>query len=213
MNDQAVCLIIGIAGPSGSGKSFLAERILDALPDRSGAILSQDHYYRERSDLTLAARQNINYDHPDALEFSLLSAHLRQLRQGRRITHPLYDFSQHNRRAESGALVPHDYILVDGILLFAIPELLPLFDLKVYVDTPLDICFIRRLRRDVQERGRTVASVIDQYLHSVRPMFQQFVAPSRGNADVIVPGDGAMGQEVQSVLQHLQPLLLPLRKG
>lgn len=212
MTDQPSCLLIGIAGPSGSGKSFLADRLLQALPDQHGAILSQDHYYRERSDLPLAERQNINYDHPEALEFSLLHTHLQQLRHGQRIVHPLYDFSQHNRRPETAPLAPPDYIIVDGILLFAMPELLPLFDLKIYVDTPMDICFIRRLRRDVEERGRTVDSVVQQYLQTVRPMFLQFVAPSRESADLVVAGEGSMGHAVHHITAQLQPLFSQLKK-
>ena len=181
-------MIIGIAGPSGSGKSFIAEHILAALPAQRGILLSQDDYYRDRSDLTLEKRQHINYDHPDAVEFSLLLQHLQELRAGRSIEHPLYDFAIHNRKPETRTAGPADLVVVDGLLLYTVHEILPLFDLKIYVDTPLDICFIRRLQRDVVERGRTMESVIQQYCTSVRPMFIEYVFASRSNADLVLSG-------------------------
>lgn len=200
------CIIIGIAGPSGAGKSFLAQHLIRSVPELQSLILSQDHYYRDRSDLSLERRQHINYDHPDAIEFSLFISHLRALRQGKIIEHPLYDFSRHNRRPETQTAGPADLVIVDGILLFAIKEVLPLFDLKIYVDTPLDLCFIRRLQRDVMERGRTMESVIQQYLNTVRPMFLEFVNKSHKVADIIVSGEERVENVIPEIRRYLAPL-------
>lgn len=200
------CLIIGIAGPSGSGKSFIAEHILAALPDLRGFLLSQDDYYRDRSDLTLEKRQHINYDHPDAVEFSLLIRHLEALRAGSSIEHPLYDFSVHNRRPERRRAGPADLVIVDGLLLYTVPAMLPLFDLRLYVDTPLDICFIRRLQRDVLERGRTMESVIQQYCTTVRPMFIEHVLASRERADLVLSGEVPVEEVLPQVLQRVRAL-------
>ncbi|HOT95856.1 MAG TPA: uridine kinase [bacterium] len=200
------CLIIGIAGPSGSGKSFIAEHILAALPDLRGLLLSQDDYYRDRSDLTLEKRQHINYDHPDAVEFSLLIRHLEALRAGSSIEHPLYDFSVHNRRPERRRAGPADLVIVDGLLLYTVPAMLPLFDLRLYVDTPLDICFIRRLQRDVLERGRTMESVIQQYCTTVRPMFIEHVLASRERADLVLSGEVPVEEVLPQVLQRVRAL-------
>jgi len=208
---NAPCLIIGIAGPSGSGKSFIAEQILASLPDQRGVLLSQDDYYRDRSDLTLEKRQLINYDHPDAVEFSLLAVHLRALRAGRAIEHPLYDFAVHNRKVESAQAGPADLVVVDGLLLYAVPEMLPLFDLKIYVDTPLDICFIRRLQRDVLERGRTMESVIQQFCTTVRPMFIEHVLASRSQADLVLSGEVPVEEVLPKILQRIQALNPDLR--
>lgn len=204
--NRAACLVIGIAGPSGSGKSFIAEHILAALPDLRGLLLSQDDYYRDRSDLTLEKRQHINYDHPDAVEFSLLVRHLEALRAGEEIEHPLYDFSVHNRRPERRRAGPADLVIVDGLLLYTVPAMLPLFDLRLYVDTPLDICFIRRLQRDVLERGRTMESVIQQYCTTVRPMFIEHVLASRSRADLVLSGEVPVEEVLPPVLQRVRAL-------
>lgn len=206
------CLIIGIAGPSGSGKSFIAEHILAALAAQRGMLLSQDDYYRDRSDLTLEKRQLINYDHPEAIEFTLLAQHLRQLAAGEAIEHPLYDFSIHNRKPGRRRAGPADVVVVDGLLLYALPEMRSLFDLKIYVDTPLDICFIRRLQRDVLERKRTMESVIQQYTTTVRPMFVEFVQASRAVADLVVPGEEPVEEVLPQILEAialLNPALRP----
>ncbi|HNW58850.1 MAG TPA: uridine kinase [bacterium] len=200
------CMIIGIAGPSGSGKSFIAEHILAALPELRGLLLSQDDYYRDRSDLTLEKRQHINYDHPDAVEFSLLVRHLQALRAGEGIEHPLYDFAIHNRKPETRRAGPADLVIVDGLLLYSVPEMVPLFDLRLYVDTPLDICFIRRLQRDVLERGRTMESVIQQYCTTVRPMFVEHVQASRARADLVLSGEVPVEQVLPQVLRSVRAL-------
>ncbi len=196
-------LVIAVAGGSGSGKTYLTEELAKVLADYHPLLLSQDYYYRDRSELTLAQRQTINYDHPDAIEFSLLIAQLRDLCERKSITHPLYDFSQHNRRPECIAVAPADIILLDGILLLAVAELAPLLDVKIFVDTAKDICFIRRLQRDTAERGRSMQSVIDQYTATVRPMYLQYVYPSRHNADIIVSGEEEVGSLVKKILAEI----------
>jgi len=199
-------VLIGIAGASGSGKSHLADYLKNHLAGLSCLILSQDHYYRDRSDLALEERQQINYDHPDAIEFSLLIDHLSQLRNRQAIEHPLYDFAVHNRKMDTSRIGPADVIIVDGILIFSVAEMLPLFDLKIFVETPVDICFIRRLQRDMAERGRTAESVIRQYEKTVRPMFLQYVHPSRRQADLILAGDGTDAAKNQAILDQINKL-------
>ncbi len=201
--------VIGIAGPSGSGKSFFAERIRAALPAKDVLILSQDYYYKDRSEISLEQRQTINYDHPEAIDFALLISHLQALKQGLRIEHPLYDFAMHNRKRERMPAGPARVVIVDGILLYAVPDLCRWIDFKVYIDTPLDICFIRRLQRDRRERGRSEESVIDQYLTTVRPMFAKFVLPGKKLADLVVVGLGDMEPGLRYVLKTLPYSSLP----
>ncbi len=183
-------MIIGICGGTGSGKTTVANRILDAVSASEVTFLQQDSYYRDLDQMPLDYRQRINFDHPDALDNDLLIEHLRALKAGRAVELPLYDFKHHARRAETQRTEPKPITIIEGILIFAEPRLLAEMDIKVFVDTPDDIRFIRRLRRDVAERGRTVESVIDQYLATVRPMHMQFVEPSKRAADVIIPEGG-----------------------
>lgn len=194
--------LIGIAGASGSGKSFFARLLFGALT-APARILSLDDYYRDRSDIPLLERQAINYDHPDALDFELFIHHVKALKSGRPIQHPLYDFSIHNRKSDRVTLDPAQVIIVDGILLYAVESCRQLFDVRVYVDTPLDICFIRRLQRDIRERGRSVESVIQQYVQTVRPMFIEFVQPTREDADIVVRGIGDMKEDVDRVIAKI----------
>jgi len=196
-------VLIGIAGASGSGKSYLADYIKTHLTGLSCVLLSQDHYYRDRSDLPLEHRRLINYDHPEAIEFSLLIEHLHRLRDRLAIEHPLYDFSVHNRKKVTSRIEPADVIIVDGILIFSVPEMLPLFNLKIFVETPVDICFIRRLQRDIAERGRTAESVIQQYEKTVRPMFLQYVHPSRRQAAMLLTGEGTDEIKNRTILERI----------
>ncbi|MBN1480220.1 uridine kinase [candidate division KSB1 bacterium] len=179
--------IVGIAGASGSGKSYFAQALCEQLPV-SSILLSQDDYYRDRSDISLAERQHINYDHPDALDFTLLVEQLALLKHGCAVECPQYDFTVHNRSSTTVKIAPAEIVILDGILIFAVQECRELIDFKVYVDTPLDLCFIRRLQRDVRERDRSVDSVIQQYLETVRPMFLHYVEPTAQYADCIVRG-------------------------
>jgi uridine kinase len=185
-----VSLIIGISGGTGSGKTTVANRILETVRASEVVFIQQDSYYRNLKDLPRDYRQLANFDHPDALDNDLLVHHIRRLKAGEPIELPLYDFKTHNRLNETRAVEPKPIVIVEGILIFVDPRLLEQLDIKVFVDTPDDIRFIRRLRRDIAERGRTVESVIEQYLATVRPMHIQFIEPSKRNADVIIPEGG-----------------------
>ena len=183
-------LIIGISGGTGSGKTTVANRILESVRADEVVFIQQDLYYRDLKDMPLDYRNAANFDHPDALDNELLVNHVRRLKAGEPIELPLYDFKTHTRLKETRVVEPKPIVIVEGILIFADPRLLEQMDIKVFVDTPDDIRFIRRLRRDVAERGRTVESVIEQYLGTVRPMHMQFVEPSKRHADVIIPEGG-----------------------
>lgn len=183
-------MIIGICGGTGSGKTTVANRILESVRASEVVFIQQDSYYRNLKDLPLDYRQVANFDHPDALDNDLLANHVRKLKAGEPIELPIYDFKTHTRLNDTRAVDPKPIVIVEGILIFAEPKLLELMDIKVFVDTPDDIRFIRRLRRDLAERARTVDSVIDQYIATVRPMHMQFVEPSRRYADVIIPEGG-----------------------
>lgn len=182
-------LTIGVVGGSGSGKTTVARAIESGL-DVEVAFLDQDAYYRDLAHLSLEERKRVNYDHPDAFDADLLVAHLEALLAGRAIEKPTYDFAAHTRAAGTVRLEPRDVVVVDGILLFADARLRALLDVKVYVDVADDVRFIRRLRRDLAERGRAVEDVIRQYLETVRPMHLEFVEPSKRWADVILPEGG-----------------------
>jgi uridine kinase len=183
-------LVIGVAGGSGSGKTTVVRRIIESIGDDQVTILEHDRYYRDRNDLRLEERAALNYDHPDSLETDLLVRHLHELRAGRSVQVPQYDFARHARQADTGTALPRKAIIVEGILIFADAALRGLMDVKVFVDADGDTRFIRRLQRDITERGRTVASVIEQYLGTVKPMHLEFVEPSKRYADIIIPLGG-----------------------
>jgi len=183
-------MIIGISGGTGSGKTTVANRILETVEKSEVVFIQQDSYYRNLKDLPLDYRQLANFDHPDALDNELLVNHIRKLKAGESIELPVYDFRRHARVAETRLVQPKPIVIVEGILIFIDSRLLEQMDIKVFVDTPDDIRFIRRLRRDIAERGRTVESVIEQYIATVRPMHMQFVEPSKRYADVIIPEGG-----------------------
>ncbi|HEY1694214.1 MAG TPA: uridine kinase [Polyangiaceae bacterium] len=182
--------VLGIAGGSGSGKTTIARSVLEALPGGVGVLIEQDHYYRAQPHRPLEERERVNYDHPDALELELLVAHLDTLRSGHPITRPTYDFSVHDRAAEGLRVEPAAIVIVEGILVLADERLRARFDAKVYVDTDADIRLMRRVRRDLEQRGRTFAQIRKQYYETVRPMHLAFVEPSKRFADVIVPEGG-----------------------
>ena len=180
-------LIIGIAGGTGSGKTSVARRIAAAVPVESVTTLQHDSYYRDRSHLTPEQREEINFDHPDALETSLMVEHLTELKAGRPVDIPIYDFTTHTRRAERQHVRPTPVIVVEGILIFVDEQLRDRFDIKIFVDTDADIRILRRIERDMTERDRSFESVREQYYRTVRPMHLQFVEPSKRWADVIIP--------------------------
>jgi uridine kinase len=179
--------LLGVAGGSGSGKTTVAERLAELLGPSSITLIRLDSYYRDDPDLTLEQREAVNYDHPDAFDWRLFMAHVKALCAGQAVDGPVYDFADYRRRPETIAVGPARVVVVEGILVLYEPELRDLFDLRVFVDTDADVRLIRRLQRDVSERGRTLASVIDQYLATVRPSHLQFVEPTKRYADVIVP--------------------------
>ncbi len=191
--------IIGVAGGTGSGKTTVTERVLEVAGVGSVAILAQDSYYRDQKDLPRDQRREINYDHPDAFDWALMLEQLRRLRDGEPIYSPIYDFTNDTRASNTIAILPAPIIVVEGILALYDPELRNLFDLKIFVDADPDVRFIRRLERDVRERGRTPESVIHQYLELVRPSHLQFIEPTKRYADVIIP-HGGMNQPALEML-------------
>ena len=183
-------MIIGICGGTGSGKTTVANRILETVRADEVVFIQQDLYYRDLKDMPLDYRNAANFDHPDALDNDLLVNHLKKLNAGEPVELPIYDFKTHTRLPATTRVEPKSIVIVEGILIFAEPRLLEQMDVKVFVDTPDDIRFIRRLGRDIAERGRTLDSVIEQYMATVRPMHMQFVEPSKRFADVIIPEGG-----------------------
>ncbi len=185
------CTIIGISGGTASGKTTVALNIKrESEMHGSVAVIRLDDYYKKQDELPIEERRKVNYDHPSAYDSSLLVKHLKDLKSGKEIKQPIYDFINHTRSKETVVIKPSNIIIVEGIMIFAIPRLLKMFDIKIFVDTPDDIRFIRRLSRDTNKRGRTVDSVINQYLATVRPMHEQFVEPSKIFADIIIPEGG-----------------------
>jgi len=193
-------VIIGIAGGSGSGKTTVVRRLMASLGDEKVSVLEHDRYYRDRSDLRLEERAALNYDHPDSLETDLLVEHVTALRNRQPVHVPQYDFARHNRLETRDLVKPRAAIIVEGILIFADAPLRALMDVKVFVDADDDTRFIRRLQRDISDRGRTVQSVIDQYLGTVKPMHLEFVEPSKRYADVIVPQGGHNDVAIEMLL-------------
>jgi len=200
-------VVIGVAGGTGSGKTTVAREILQRAATERISLIQHDSYYKDLGDLPLAQRAMRNFDHPDALDNALLIEHLNQLKKGRPVQVPIYDFTTHTRTGQTHLVEPNRIILIEGILIFADPDLRRLMDVKIYVDTDADIRFIRRLQRDIAERGRTMESVIHQYLATVRPMHQEFVEPSKRYADVIIPEGGFNEVAMDMVAARIKTLL------
>jgi uridine kinase len=197
-------LVIGIAGGSGSGKSTVARKLADALRQASVVFLDMDAYYRNLTHLTLEERRLVNWDHPDAFDLDLLAEQLETLANGRAIRKPVYDFVTHTRREECELVEPADVIVIDGILLFAEARIRDLCDVKVFVDADADVRVLRRIRRDMRDRGRPLEEIIDQYLSTVQPMHLQFVEPSKRYADVIVPRGGRNPVAIEMIVAKIQ---------
>jgi uridine kinase len=200
-------LTIGICGGTGSGKTTITNRLTEALSEDSVLLLQQDHYYKDTPHLPLEERAKQNFDHPDSVDTQLLVSHVRALRDGNAIERPVYDFTQHRRIPATVHLEPRPALIVEGILIFENAALRSLCDIKIFVDTEADLRFIRRLRRDIRERGRTAESVIEQYLATVRPMHMEFVEPSKRYADVIIPEGGHNEVGIDLVIQKIRSLL------
>ena len=198
--------VIGVAGGSGSGKTTVVRRIVESIGGDQVSLLEHDRYYRDRNDLRLEERAALNYDHPDSLETDLLVHHVNELRAGRRIEKPEYDFARHQREPTTVPVEPRRAIIVEGILIFTDAALRRLMDVKVFVDADDDTRFIRRLQRDITERGRTVSSVIEQYLGTVKPMHLEFVEPSKRYADVIIPLGGHNTVAIDMLLTLIRSL-------
>ncbi|CUN65303.1 uridine kinase [Clostridium sp. NSJ-49] len=200
-------VLIGITGGTGSGKSTIADALYSTFSEDCIAMIQQDMYYKDQSHLSMEERVKTNYDHPMAFDNDLLVEHLKSLINGDSIEKPSYDFTVHNRAKETTTIAPRDIILVEGILILEDERIRDLLDIKVYVDTDADIRILRRLVRDINERGRTVESVIDQYLTMVRPMHMQFTEPSKRYADIIVPEGGHNYVAIDLLMTKIKDIL------
>lgn len=201
-------ILIGIAGGTGSGKTTLADKLVDSFGNDEVSILRHDNYYKRHDEMCYEERSKLNYDHPDAFDTELLCEHIHTLKTGKAVQMPVYDYSIHNRSDETIQVNPAPVIVLEGILIFAEQRLCELMDIKVFVDTDADVRILRRIVRDVNKRGRSLDSVIDQYLTTVKPMHDQFVEPSKRRADIIIPEGGenvvALDMLIQRVKRHLK---------
>jgi uridine kinase len=200
-------ILIGITGGTGSGKSTIAKEIYNKFPDEYIAMIEQDSYYKDQSLLSFEERIKTNYDHPDAFDTQLLLKHIVSLLNGETIEKPIYDFELHNRSTETVTVYPRDIIIVEGILILQEKELRDLLNIKIFVDTDADVRIIRRLLRDLSERGRSVDSVINQYLNVVRPMHQQFIEPTKRYADIIIPEGGHNRVAIDVIVANIKQFL------
>ncbi|MCR9191562.1 MAG: uridine kinase [Gammaproteobacteria bacterium] len=205
MSKQAI--IIGISGPSASGKSLLANTIVNELGSDQVVVISEDSYYKDNSHLSYEKREKINYDHPDSLDHELLCEHLRQLQSGQSVEIPIYSHSEHLRMAETQLIGQHAIIVLEGILLFSDKVLRDLMDIRIFMSAPLDVCLSRRLMRDVVERHRSFESVLHQYETTVRPMYLQFIEPSSRYADITVPRGGENRIAIDMIKAKMRELL------
>lgn len=206
MNNKSV-IVIGISGASASGKSLLANTIVNELGSDQVAVISEDSYYKDHSDIPFEERTKVNYDHPDSIDHELLHQHLTALENGEIINVPIYNHSQHIREKETRQIGKHSIIVLEGILLFVERKLREIMDIRIYMETALDICLIRRLKRDIKERDRSLDSVLKQYEETVRPMFLQFIDPSKRYADIIVPRGGGNRIAIDMIKAKMRELL------
>ncbi len=201
------CIFIGVAGGSGSGKTTVANNLVKAFKSEDAVLVEQDAYYKELNHLSLEEKAKVNFDHPNSIEFELLRKHLLSLAKGNPIERPIYDFKTHSRKNETIDIQPSRIVIVEGILLFAVPEIRELFDVKIFVDTDADEMLLRRIERDINERGRTFNCVKDQYLHTVKPMYLEFCEPSKRYADVIIPRGGENKIAINMIIAKLKRYL------
>ncbi len=206
MNNKKT-IIIGISGASASGKSLLANTIVNELGSDQVVVISEDAYYNDHSNIPFEERLNINYDHPDSIDHDLLYKHLQLLQEGKSVNIPIYNHAQHIRDKETRHIGQHAIIVLEGILLFVEPELRELMDIRIFMETSLDVCLIRRLKRDIKERGRSLDSVLRQYEETVRPMYLQFIDPSKRYADLIVPRGGGNRIAIEMIKAKMRELL------
>ena len=200
-------ILIGISGASGSGKTLIAKTIMDHIGSSKVTMIQEDSYYKDLTNIPFDERTGKNFDHPEAFDHQLLIQHLGDLLSGKSISHPTYDFTTHRRLSETKTIGPHRVIILEGILILNEPGLRDLMDIQVFVDTMPDICFIRRLERDISERGRDISSVIKQYMETVRPMYFQFVEPSKRYADLIIPRGGKNFVAIDILTTKIKDLL------
>lgn len=201
------CILIGVAGGSGSGKTTVAHNLVKAFKAEDAVLVEQDAYYRELINMTLEEKAKVNFDHPDSIEFELLKKHLEALKNGEAIDRPIYDFTTHSRKEGVVRINPSKIIIVEGILIFAVPEIRELLDVKIFVDTDADEMILRRIERDMNERGRSFSSVKNQYLETVKPMYLEFCEPSKRYADIIIPRGGKNKVAINMVLSTLKGYL------
>ncbi|HEY1015260.1 MAG TPA: uridine kinase [Herpetosiphonaceae bacterium] len=206
-------IIIGVAGGTGSGKTTVSQAILERVGPSRIAFLQHDSYYHDLSDLSIEERAQVNFDHPSSLDSELLARHLDMLCAGETVDVPIYDFTRHNRQADAMHVHPQPVVLVEGILIFSERALRDRMDVKIYVDADADMRFIRRLRRDLRERGRSIESVIEQYMNTVRPMHLEFVEPTKRYADVIIPRGGLNAIAIDMVVARVERLLSDAQRG
>jgi len=200
-------IIIGISGASASGKSLLANTIVNELGSDRVVVISEDSYYKHLPHLPFEERAKMNFDHPDALDHELLIEHLKILQQGKAVEIPRYDFNLHQRKTETRHIGQHRIIVLEGILLFVDAALRGIMDIRIFMDTPLDICLMRRLKRDLLERGRSLDNILEQYQNTVRPMYLQFIEPSKRYADLIVPRGGENRIAIDMIKAKMRELL------
>jgi uridine kinase len=200
-------ILIGVGGASGSGKTLVAKNVIERLGSDKVIMIQEDSYYKDLSDIPFDERTGRNFDHPDSFDHELLIEHMAALIEGKSISHPIYDYTTHSRKKETRTVGPHKVIILEGILILNERRLRELMDIKVYIDTEPDICFIRRLKRDIHERGRNVDSVISQYQETVRPMYFQFIEPAKRHADIIIPQGGKNLVAIDLLTTKIQSLL------
>lgn len=201
------CIIIGVAGGSGSGKTTVANNLVKAFKAEDAVLVEQDAYYRELLNMSIEEKANVNFDHPDSIEFELLRKHLEMLKEGKSIDRPIYDFTTHSRKEGAVRIDSSKIIIIEGILIFAVPEIRELLDVKIFVDTDADEMVLRRIERDMNERGRSFESVKNQYLTTVKPMFLEFCEPSKRYADVIIPRGGENKVAIDMIVSNLKGYL------